>query len=208
MDNNPVRYTDPSGHNVDCNSTDSDCKELVKYEKKYGDDKAEFVRRVHKRFPNSPDWFLDQLPFTATGTIIHEILTGDPHGWDDLFHNWRTVGQAIVFITPGSDDPEVGGDVSDGEINATDSDAGGDQTPWKFGSNKSSQKWANQMEQRGWTEQQITEAIQYGESYPAVNNINPSHTATRYVNPTTGRSVVVDNVTGEVIHIGGDGFEY
>lgn len=81
-------------------------------------------------------------------------------------------------------------------------------TPWKFGSYKSPQKWTNQMVQRGWTANQIDEAIQYGAKYPAVNNINPNNSATRYVNPTTGRSVVIDNVTGEIIHIGGDGFVY
>jgi len=32
--------------------------------------------------------------------------------------------------------------------------------------------------------------------------------ATRYVHPRIGRSVVVDDATGEVFHVGGDGFEY
>jgi len=50
--------------------------------------------------------------------------------------------------------------------------------------------------------------IEHGEQFPATNNINPSNGATRYVNPTTGRSVVLDNVTREVIHVGGDGFQY
>jgi hypothetical protein len=36
----------------------------------------------------------------------------------------------------------------------------------------------------------------------------PANGATRYVNPTTGRSVVIDNVTQEVLHVGGDGFLY
>jgi len=30
----------------------------------------------------------------------------------------------------------------------------------------------------------------------------------RYVHPVTGRSVVIDAGTGEVIHIGGNGFRY
>lgn len=34
------------------------------------------------------------------------------------------------------------------------------------------------------------------------------HPATRYVNPDTGQSVVVDDVTGQVIHVGGPGFQY
>ncbi|MCL6505378.1 MAG: hypothetical protein K6T86_22110 [Pirellulales bacterium] len=64
------------------------------------------------------------------------------------------------------------------------------------------------MAQRGWTPQQISEAIANGQRFPATNNVNPGNAATRYVRPTTGRSVITDNVTGEVIHVGGDGFLY
>ena len=64
------------------------------------------------------------------------------------------------------------------------------------------------MAQRGWTNEQITEALQTGESFSAVNNINLGNSATRYVHPTTGRSVVIDDVTREIIHVGGDGFLY
>jgi hypothetical protein len=64
------------------------------------------------------------------------------------------------------------------------------------------------MVARGWTPQMISDAIQNGQQFPAVNNVNPGNAATRYVHATTGRSVVVDNVTAEVIHVGGDGFVY
>jgi hypothetical protein len=64
------------------------------------------------------------------------------------------------------------------------------------------------MRHRGWTTDQITEAIRHGQKFPAVNNVHPGNAATRHVHPTTGRSVVVDDVTGEVIHVGGDGFVY
>jgi len=64
------------------------------------------------------------------------------------------------------------------------------------------------MQQRGWTDQQITDAISSGQQIPATNNINPTNGATRYIHPTTGRSVVLDDTTGEVIHVGGDGFVY
>ncbi|HMN41861.1 MAG TPA: colicin E5-related ribonuclease [Phycisphaerales bacterium] len=80
--------------------------------------------------------------------------------------------------------------------------------PWKFGADKSGTKWTNQMTKRGWTPQQIDEATQLGAAYRATNNLNPSNSATRYVHPTTGRSVVVDDVTYEVFHIGGDNFKY
>jgi hypothetical protein len=77
-----------------------------------------------------------------------------------------------------------------------------------FARTKSAQKWQNQVVQRGWTHEQIEEAIANGQSYPAQNNINPSNGATRYVNPQTGQSVVIDNKTGELIHVGGPGFRY
>ena len=79
---------------------------------------------------------------------------------------------------------------------------------WKLGSNHSAQQWQNKMTQRGWTPDQITEAIQNGKQFPALNLVDPSNAATRYIHPNTGRSVVLDNVTEEVIHVGGDGFVY
>jgi hypothetical protein len=64
------------------------------------------------------------------------------------------------------------------------------------------------MRQRGWTPDQITEAVRNGQRFPAVNYVNPGNSAIRYVHPITGRSVVVDDLTREVIHVGGDGFVY
>jgi hypothetical protein len=46
-----------------------------------------------------------------------------------------------------------------------------------------------------------------GSQFRAVNKAT-GNPATRYVHPTTGQSVIVDNVTGEVIHVGGPGFRY
>jgi hypothetical protein len=64
------------------------------------------------------------------------------------------------------------------------------------------------MEQRDWTPKQIDEALAGGQKHPAPNKVNPGNSATRYVHPKTGRSVVVDDVTGEVLHVGGDGFKH
>src|SRR4051812_5758798 len=79
---------------------------------------------------------------------------------------------------------------------------------WRLGDNHSIQQWQAKMLQRGWTDDQITEAIAGGQWFAAVNNVRPANPATRYVHPATGRSVVVDDVTGEVIHVGGNGFVY
>ena len=69
-------------------------------------------------------------------------------------------------------------------------------------------KWQKQMEQRGWAPKQIDVALADGQKHPAQNKVNPANSATRYVHPETGRSVVVDDVTGEVLYVGGDGFKH
>jgi hypothetical protein len=81
-------------------------------------------------------------------------------------------------------------------------------TNWAYGTFKSETKWANQMLQRGWTEKQITEAITKGKAFNAVNMVNKTNGATRFVHPTTGQSVVIDNVTKQLLHVGGPGFQY
>jgi len=68
-------------------------------------------------------------------------------------------------------------------------------------------KIQSQMGRRGWTAQQIDEAVQGGMQIPAINRAT-GNPAIRYVHPVTGQSVVVDRVTKEVIHVGGPGFLY
>jgi len=68
-------------------------------------------------------------------------------------------------------------------------------------------KIERQMVRRGWTNKQITEAVQSGKQTPALNKAT-GNPATRYEHPETGQSVVVDDVTGDVIHVGGRGFNY
>jgi hypothetical protein len=38
--------------------------------------------------------------------------------------------------------------------------------------------------------------------------INPGNTATRYVSLRNGKLVVVDDQTGEVLHVGASGYQY
>lgn len=70
-----------------------------------------------------------------------------------------------------------------------------------------STKITRQMDQRGWTQEEIQNAFDRGEQVPAINKAT-SGPATRYINPDTGQSVIIDNTTGEVIHVGGPGFLY
>lgn len=78
---------------------------------------------------------------------------------------------------------------------------------WKADSIKDQEKLKRQMDQRGWTNKQIDEAVQNGQQFPA-KNFATGNPATRYVHPTTGRSVIIDNVTKGVIQVGGDGFKF
>ena len=61
-----------------------------------------------------------------------------------------------------------------------------------------------QMRKRGWTEQRIIEALQTI-GIPTNGKKGP---ATRYVHPVNGKSVIVDNASGEIFHLGGEGFKY
>ena len=79
---------------------------------------------------------------------------------------------------------------------------------WVYGSFKSEAKWLSQLANRGWTPEQITEAIKQGKSFDAVNMVNKANTAVRYVHPITGQSVVIDKVTNELLHVGAPGFKY
>lgn len=72
---------------------------------------------------------------------------------------------------------------------------------------KDKEKLERQMKQRGWTQEQIEEAIKTGEKFPA-KNLQTGGSATRYVHPKTGQSVVIDDTTGGIIHVGGPGFVY
>lgn len=72
-----------------------------------------------------------------------------------------------------------------------------------------SAKIERQMQTRGWTPDLIDEAVTSGSKFPAVNKLGGANTpATRYVSPTTGQSVVIDNATGEIIQVGGPDFKY
>jgi hypothetical protein len=79
---------------------------------------------------------------------------------------------------------------------------------WSYGTFKSDAKWISQFASRGWSEKLVDEAILRGDKYPAINLVNPMNSAIRYVHPITGRSVVIDSVTKEILHVGGDGFLY
>jgi RHS repeat-associated protein len=79
---------------------------------------------------------------------------------------------------------------------------------WVYGKFKSEAKWVSQFAKRGWTPEKVTEAIKNGKSFNAINMVNKGNGATRYVHPITGQSVVIDNVTNELLQVGDKGFKW
>ena len=61
-----------------------------------------------------------------------------------------------------------------------------------------------QMHRRNWTDEQVKETLL---TLP-IPAIGKKGSALRYIHPRTGKSVVVDAGTGEIFHVGGDGFKY
>jgi len=55
------------------------------------------------------------------------------------------------------------------------------------------------MLQRGWTADQISEALENGRKMPAVNQVNPANPGNAIHPSDNGPLVVVDDVTQEVI---------
>ena len=65
-------------------------------------------------------------------------------------------------------------------------------------------KLRQQMGRRGWDEQQIREALAT-QPIPTTGKRGP---ALRYLHPSSGKSIVVDAASGEIFHVGGEGFLY
>jgi hypothetical protein len=63
------------------------------------------------------------------------------------------------------------------------------------------------MTKRNWTTKQIDDAIKHGHRINAQNMANGVD-STRYVNPNTKKSVVIENNTGKIIHVGDKEFKY
>lgn len=76
-------------------------------------------------------------------------------------------------------------------------------TEWHFG-----YATAEKMEKRGWTEAEITEALTRGRQFSTDNCVNYDNAAIRYMHPETGRSIVIDDSTRELIHVGREEFLY
>ena len=64
-----------------------------------------------------------------------------------------------------------------------------------------------QMPKRGWTPDQIDEAVTHGPRIDAINKATGGP-ATRYQNPTTGQYVIIDNTTNRILQVGDPNFKF
>ena len=71
--------------------------------------------------------------------------------------------------------------------------------------NNLSNKIVRQMTGRGWTKQEILDTVREGDAYPATNK-DTGGPATEYVSRSTGKFVVIDNKTGEVLQVSKAGY--
>jgi Colicin E5 ribonuclease domain len=68
-----------------------------------------------------------------------------------------------------------------------------------------SNKIVRDMTARGWTKQEILDTVKAGKAFPAVNKATGG-AATEYVS-SSGKFVVVDNATKQVIQVSAPGFK-
>ncbi len=74
---------------------------------------------------------------------------------------------------------------------------------WTLGRHKSPKKWSNRLVGRDWTYDEITHILKTGKKFPAPNKVNPGNKAVRYQDKKTGRFVVRDEVTKEILQVSG-----
>ncbi len=216
--NNPLLYVDPTGETYQiCQADETNCAEITnrQYQQQVRGNQS-FIVIGGKIYARNEDGKPGELVGTAeyTGQDLPQEAIDIAGGVTDRLVSGDAVAAALVVHT--ATDAIVGGIVVGKILAATGKLflpkfsrllASGGRT-WRLGKHKSAAKFQRQMKERGWTNDQIDEAVATGQRLPAPNKVNPANSASRYVHPKTGRSVVIDENTREVLHVGGDGFVY
>jgi hypothetical protein len=70
--------------------------------------------------------------------------------------------------------------------------------------------WSNYMNKRGWNFDDIQQTLLKGKWNPhsGTNYINYGNSMSIVTNPKTGKSLIIDNITKEIIHLGEKGYVY
>ena len=70
--------------------------------------------------------------------------------------------------------------------------------------------WGKYMGNKGWTPDEIQQTLIKGKWKPhlGTNHMNPGNPMRLVTNPYTGKSLIIDNVTREIIQLGRKGYRY
>jgi hypothetical protein len=228
---NPIRFLDPDGMEVTETSegttrTGADAvahveqlQATARASKDPGGPKAGILARVINALREFFTLSGEDEDSNAGADIGHSVETGQAHG--AMMRENKAEMQSVVNKVPvvnlignamdmqqAKTPEERNAALLDATVNGASLLPVGKGASWILGTFKTEAKWLAQLAKRGWSGEQISEAIAKGKAFPAINNVNKANSATRYVHPQTGQSVVVDNVTKEVLHVGGPGFNY
>jgi hypothetical protein len=121
---------------------------------------------------------------------------------------WSGDGSNSGVSIGGENDRSLFREVSDGLFNI-DAEAADKHEP-KYSTPDGyiyGDKIKDDITERKWTHSEIEEAVKYGERIDAIN-FETKGPATRYVNPETGKSVVIDNTTNQILQVGRDDFKH
>ncbi|KAB2964106.1 MAG: hypothetical protein F9K16_05075 [Thermoanaerobaculia bacterium] len=198
----PLNYTDPTG--------ELPASEIAEILARYFEDAKEAVMSTM-----SDGSFAGALNAAIHGTVI-DVAAAQFNFIGDVARMGNETGDAIgsdsgpggIALAVGRDALRVAAVVAPAVAAGRSASVRVAEVGWTLGDFKSAEKWASQMAKRGWTRRQISEAVRTGERFAAENMVNKGNAATRFIHPQTGRSVVLDDVTKEVLHVGADGFKY
>ncbi len=201
--NNPLRYTDPDGQAVQVCTNDENGKQSCVTMSDPDYDKA---RRGNNPGIVAPDLsgankLLGSGAITCGGKVCGSA-TYQEEGMVDISGGIYLGAQAARGISTGL--VTVGGSLGRVLLKQAESSTA-KAAPDLV---NLSPKIIKDMAKRGWTKAEMEEAIKVGKQEAATDLTAGGASATRYVNPTTGKALTVNDATGKVIQVGGAGFKY
>ncbi len=217
--NNPLKYTDPDGH--DCIYIDNDSGEMTGFNRGDCDNSTEekansgvYVNgTVNSIELNGQDQVTgysgtgDQFGVFTMGVIQPPGAAPPPQVNDPgMIPGMLGPGDLILFsgVKLPSVVTDLFGKLFGSILGKGAEDAAETASKIVPDVDNLSNKIVRQMVTRGWTKQEILDTVNAGKTFPVVNKATGG-AATEYVS-ASGKFVVVDNATKQVIQVSGPGF--
>ncbi|MCP3659254.1 MAG: hypothetical protein GY830_02630 [Bacteroidetes bacterium] len=79
-----------------------------------------------------------------------------------------------------------------------------------FSLNPEWKNWKNYLKKRNWNFDDIQKTLLEGEwqSHHGTNWLNKGNSMSLITNPTSGKSIIIDNITKEIIYLGNAGHKF